>query len=272
MELQDNSKRNSHFKVPFSQLRIVEGLNIRSDYGDIQELANSIKENGVKMPLRGSSKSNLYYIVDGHRRFQAMQLLYNEGIEVSCNFIVQEKGTNDEQQVIDMFITNEGKALTPLEQAEGVRRLLAYGWTEKKIADRLAKSPSYINKLNLLNKAPEKLLNLIRSNEISSTLAIDVVSKNETTDFLKQFEKDKAEEEEKEELFEHDKGYSEPKFSERYTRKNFKKVNSFSELKKFVKGGDTDSIDPSKQEAYDFLVKILNNKVTIEDINEFFNS
>jgi ParB/RepB/Spo0J family partition protein len=281
------AKRTDMYKVPFSQLRIVEGLNIRKDYGDVESLAESIKENGVKNPLRGYKKGADFFVVDGHRRYAAMELLFNSGIEITAPFILQEKTTNDVQQVIDMIITNDGKSLTPIEIAEAVRRLFAYGLSEKKIAERLAKSVSYINKLNLLNKAPQKLINLIEQGVISATQAIDIVSSGEAYTFLQDYEKGKFskavekpveapvsnnnDSEEQVEYFEFEKEPVEKqKPVERITKKSFNKVNSWKDFSKFVKSS-ADEIKPERKEAFNFFVKVMENKVTLEEIQEFFS-
>jgi ParB/RepB/Spo0J family partition protein len=278
-------KRGDLYKVPFSKLQIVEGLNIRKDYGNVEELAESIKENGVKNPLRGYKKGEMFYVVDGHRRYSAMALLFNAGIEVTAPFILQEKSANDEQQVIDMIITNEGKSLTPLEIAEAIRRLLAYGWNEKKIAERLARSESSVIKLNKLNSAPKKLINLIESGVISATQAIEICFKGEAYMFIQDYEAGKFNvpveapapvkssennEEGEGKLFTHEKEPVEKKAPERITKKSFNKVNSWKDFSKFVKSS-ADEIKPERKEAFDFFRKVMENKVTIEEIQEFFS-
>ena len=56
------------------ELQVEEGFNVRYDYGNIEELSNSIVENGVKVPLRVYEKkdSGEKVIIDGHRRFNAI--------------------------------------------------------------------------------------------------------------------------------------------------------------------------------------------------------
>lgn len=72
-------KKGDVWKVPFDNLHLVEGLNIRTDYGDIEELAASILANGVKVALQGYRDGEQFYVVDGHRRYTALKLLADRG-------------------------------------------------------------------------------------------------------------------------------------------------------------------------------------------------
>ena len=58
-------KRKDLFIVDFSEVTLVDGFNVRYDYGDIDSLAESIRENGVKMPIRAYRENKKYQIVDG---------------------------------------------------------------------------------------------------------------------------------------------------------------------------------------------------------------
>lgn len=71
------------------------GGNIREDYGDsdgsFQETVDSIRENGIIMPLRGyRDKTNpeIWHTTDGHRRVKAAMKLYNEeGIVIRARIV-----------------------------------------------------------------------------------------------------------------------------------------------------------------------------------------
>lgn len=274
------AKRADIFKVPSSVLFLVDGLNIRTDYGDLQELADSIKENGVKVPLRGYKKiidgKEVYVVTDGHRRTKACQILLEQGIEILVPFIIEAKGYSDEQRLIDMFIMNEGKALNPLEQAEGVRRLIAYGYSEKEIAGKLAKSEGYIRKLNSLNSAPKKLINLIERGVISATLAINAIAEGKVQDIL-----DKSEpttvlpSDDKTEMNQANDGTEikdvQPSGGEKKITAKDISVNSIKEFKKFARNVDEDLLNESVIYIFQFAQKLVNNELTGEEIKEFFN-
>lgn len=279
-EIVSTAKRADMFKVPASNLRIKEGLNIRSDYGNIQELADSIKENGVKVPLRGYKEREngyeVFVVVDGHRRHTALQLLLEQGTEIIVPFITENKGYNDEQRLIDMFLMNEGKSLTPLEQAEGVRRLIAYGYSEKEIALKLAKSEVYVRKLNSLNSAPKAFRKLIEEGTISATLAIETIAKGQVEDLMNTIEENKKtpvkapENTNEQDTQSNDGKEIKDPTPARITKKDLKEQNSIKEFKKFMKNANEDLISESVLYVYQFAAKLANNELSFEEIKEFF--
>src|SRR5689334_13723541 len=110
-------KKRDLMMVPADNLLLIEGLNIREDMGDLEGLAASIKEHGVKVPLRGYKEkgADRYCVVDGHRRYAALQILASQGVNgILVPFVTEPQKYSDEQRVIDMFIMNDGKNLTPL--------------------------------------------------------------------------------------------------------------------------------------------------------------
>src|SRR5690606_28568233 len=89
---------------------LIVGDNIRQDLGDIEALAESIREIGLQIPLkakkvRGEDKFNL---VDGHRRFTAIQHLISLGVDVGKVPVVPFSG-NDEDRLITMLATGIGQ-------------------------------------------------------------------------------------------------------------------------------------------------------------------
>lgn len=179
-------KRRDMFFVNFENLKIVEGFNVRYDYGDIEELANSIEQNGVKVPLRGYKEGETFYITDGHRRYKALQLLNKKGLEISAPFVSEVKGYNDEQRTLDLVITNDGKRLTLLEEAEVYGRLLNYGWGVAEIAKKVGKSITHISNCTLLLEASTLLKKQIREDKVSASTVIEMLKKDGTAEVEEQ--------------------------------------------------------------------------------------
>lgn len=266
--------RTDLFRVPASKLKTIEGFNIRQDYGNIAELTESIRENGVKVPLRGyKDKDGSFIVVDGHRRYQAVKALLEQGVEVNVPFILEAKKYSDEQRLIDMFVMNEGKALTTLEQAEGVRRFIAYGYNEKDIAAKLAKSEGYIRKLNSLNTAPKKFIDLIRKGTISGTYAIEVIAKGQVDEVLNKAAEKVVPEDTAIEAHTSTDGQeikeTVPKSGGKITKKEMN-VNSFAEFKKYMKRASEEDMMPDVLVAYQFAVKLANNELTALQIQQYF--
>lgn len=269
------AKRGDIFKVPFSLIRVKEGFNIRKDYGNISELAESIEENGLKVAMRGYKDKEdgleVFVITDGHRRYKACTLLNDKGVELMIPFILENKGYNDEQRLVDMFITNEGKGLNPLEQAEGVQRLINYGYSEGEIAKKLAKSEGYIKKLNSLNSAPKKFLNLIEKGTISATLAISIIAEGKVEEIMQKLAAGESVQDTQDADGNEIKEVGSTKSGGKITKKDLGEVNSLKEFKKYARNKDEETIDPDVLPCFQFAMKLINNELTAEEIEEFFN-
>jgi len=185
MENEFNSRnrptRRDMFFINFEHLQVIEGFNVRYDYGDIEELAKSIEQNGVKVPLRGYKDGEVYKITDGHRRYKALELLHKKGIVVNAPFVSETKGYNDEQRTLDLVLTNDGKRLTLLEEAEVYGRLLNYGWNLSDIAKKVGKSLTHISNCALLLEASTLLKNQIRENKVSASTVIEMLKKDDNS-------------------------------------------------------------------------------------------
>ncbi|MCK6394881.1 ParB/RepB/Spo0J family partition protein [Zoogloea sp.] len=128
----------------------------RMDPGSLEELAASIKSQGVMQPILvrpigGSFDSRRYEIIAGERRWRAAQLA---GLnDVPC--LVRE--IPDEAALAMSLIENiQREDLNPLEEAGGIQRLIdEFGMTHQQAADAVGRSrPAASNLLRLLQLAP----------------------------------------------------------------------------------------------------------------------
>lgn len=261
-------KKRDLTMVPFELLVTREGFNVREDMGNIDELAASIKENGVKVPLRGYKEkgADKFYITDGHRRYSACALVVKQtGQSILVPFVLEPQGYNDEQRVLDMFITNEGKPLTPLEQSEGIHRLKNWGYSDADISKKIGKSTVYVWKLSYLYSAPKKLKTLIKEGKVSASLAMDFISKGEGESFLQAIESGKYESKENgNDLFPKEKS------KDKITRKDIQPINSFKVFKKVARDIDEKQLDSDKAKFFKWLCRMMNNELTEESIKRFF--
>ncbi|KKL05391.1 hypothetical protein LCGC14_2606530, partial [marine sediment metagenome] len=66
-------------KIKIKDIKI--GKRVREDFGDIKELSNNIKQNGMIVPIVIDKNNKL---VDGERRIKAYKLLKKK--EIECTF------------------------------------------------------------------------------------------------------------------------------------------------------------------------------------------
>lgn len=135
------------------------------DEGALTDLANSIKEHGVIMPLVvNRNPDGRYMIIAGERRYRAAKQAGLETVPV----IIKDY---DEKQIqeISLIENLQREDLNPIEAAYGMKRLMeGFGMTQENLAERLGKSrPAIANTLRLLTLSSE-VIDLVREGKLSS--------------------------------------------------------------------------------------------------------
>ena len=114
----------------------------------LNELADSIRENGVLQPLLVRKNGKGYEIIAGERRYQASKIAGLEELPV----IVKEV---DDQKMLELALIEnlQRSDLNPIEEAKGYRQLIkASGMTQEALSKAVSKSRSSItNSLRLLD-------------------------------------------------------------------------------------------------------------------------
>lgn len=114
----------------------------------LNELADSIRENGVLQPLLVRKKGKGYEIIAGERRYQASKIAGLEELPV----IVKEV---DDQKMLELALIEnlQRSDLNPIEEAKGYGQLIkASGMTQEALSKAVSKSRSSItNSLRLLD-------------------------------------------------------------------------------------------------------------------------
>lgn len=118
----------------------------------LQELSESIRENGVLQPLLVRKKGQKYEIIAGERRYQASKLAGIEKLPVII------KDVDDQKMLKLALIENLQRSdLNPIEEAKGYKKLLKEsGMTQEALSKAVSKSRSAItNSLRLLDLPDE---------------------------------------------------------------------------------------------------------------------
>ncbi|HEV2385945.1 MAG TPA: ParB/RepB/Spo0J family partition protein [Candidatus Acidoferrales bacterium] len=127
----------------------------RKSFGDIRELAESIREKGVLEPLlvRYTAREDLYFIISGERRYHASR-------EVGLKELPCIEKTADDAETLEISLIEnlQRKDLTPFEEADGLARLAEqFEYTHEEIARKIAKSRTSVTELLSLRVIPEGL-------------------------------------------------------------------------------------------------------------------
>ena len=122
------------------------------DKSTLEELAQSIRENGVLQPILVRQIGNNYQIVSGERRYRASKLAGMKSIPAVVRHLSEEK------TMLAALIENiQRQDLNPVEEARTLRDIiLNYGLTHDQLAEKVGKSRSALtNRLRLLQLPPE---------------------------------------------------------------------------------------------------------------------
>lgn len=134
-------------KISLSQ--IIDTGNVREDYHDIAELAQSIKDNGLMQPVvvkrAGTTPDGIqqYELIAGHRRKKAHEYLCAKGDDFNMIDAVVKTGDKLTLQLIENIQRND---LTAAERENGLAEMLNSGISQKEIAGKLSKSEQWVSK------------------------------------------------------------------------------------------------------------------------------
>jgi len=146
----------------------------RTQLGNIEELAASIREKGVLEPiLVRQIAPNRYQIISGERRYRAASLAGLDEIPAI------ELDVDDREQLEIALVENiQRKDLTPFEEAEGFALLQQkFGYTHEKISQVIGKSRTTITETLLINDIPDRIRVMCREAGISNKSVLVQVSR-----------------------------------------------------------------------------------------------
>ena len=133
----------------------------------IQELSQSIKENGLIQPIIVRKSPVLgYEILAGERRYRASIAAGLSEVPVIV------KQLSDQDMMLHSIIENlQRENLNPIEEAKAYQSLIDKGFTHTEIAEKMGKSRPYITNLVRLLGLPKHILTEVESGKLSQAHA-----------------------------------------------------------------------------------------------------
>lgn len=140
---------------------------VEFDQETLSELADSIKDRGVKTPIsvRTNPAGGGYIINHGARRYRASKLAGKETVPAYV-----DDDYTDEDQIIENIHRD---ALKPREIAEYIGRKLSQGKAQKDIAKALNKSKAWVSQHATLLDLPEAIAEAFKSGRTTDVTAIN---------------------------------------------------------------------------------------------------
>src|SRR5437763_241773 len=163
-ELTRRSGRSIGSMIPLSMIE-ANPDQPRTSLGNIEDLANSVREKGVLEPILVRQVApNKYQIISGERRFRAASMAGLDEIPAI------ELDVDDNEQIEIALIENiQRKDLTPFEEAEGFLMLQQkFDYTHERISQVIGKSRTTVTETLQINDIPDRIRILCRQAGISN--------------------------------------------------------------------------------------------------------
>jgi len=139
----NKTTKSDIYRIDPRNIIVQKDFNSRVDFGDLEELAEQIKEQGVLnpitvIPFKEEDGTEKYRLVDGERRYRATMLLINSGFEIPrIPALFQPKSTTEEEMLIQQLMRNEGKQFNEYELGIAYNKFRKLGYTNAEIAKKL---------------------------------------------------------------------------------------------------------------------------------------
>lgn len=131
----------------------------------LEELKNSIAENGVITPITVREVDSGYQLIAGERRLRAVQELQLPQIPA----YVLDIETDEQMLELSLVENIQRENLNPIEEAQGYQRLIdECGLTQEQVAAKVGKDRATVANFLRLLKLPEQVQESLRKKEISA--------------------------------------------------------------------------------------------------------
>jgi ParB family chromosome partitioning protein len=157
----------------------------RTDFSNLSELVESIREKGVLEPLlvRPSDVGGRFMIIAGERRFRA-------SLEVGLTELPCIELDVDDKAVAEISLIEnlQRKDLTPFEEADGLLALAErFGYTHEDIAKKIGKSRTSITETLSLASMPAEVRQLCRRADITAKSMLLQIVRQPTAEEMASF-------------------------------------------------------------------------------------
>ena len=130
---------------------------------------NKRKENGIEV----------YDLVSGHRRRLALIRCKENGIPIErVPVFVIGSNMNQADMLAHTMADSKNKHWTKSEKAEACTKFVNWGWSEKKIAEKIGESVGTVRTLLVLSSASPELKEAVDKKEVPQSTAIEIIGKS----------------------------------------------------------------------------------------------
>ena len=155
----------------------------------IRGMADVIKSEGVAafppITIR-RSEDGVIAVMAGWCRRRAHILAMEEGADIKGIQCIDAGKKSKEEITLDILTSNSGLPLSAMERAKAVKKLQAFLWSPADIAKKTGWSISTVNNLIALHDAPDAIIDMVNSGQVSATLATKIVKEKGADEAVKE--------------------------------------------------------------------------------------
>jgi ParB family chromosome partitioning protein len=162
---EEESRKDALFEVEVTHIS-ANPLQPRTDFDrtGLDELKQSIVENGVIQPITVRRVDEGYELIAGERRLRAIQELGYKKIPA----FVMDVDTDDQMLELALVENIQREDLNPIEQAKAFQQLMkGYGLTQETVAKKVGKDRATVANIIRLLKLPEQIQKSLKEGKIS---------------------------------------------------------------------------------------------------------
>lgn len=183
-----NQRSDSMYFLPVADIVVLDGYNVRVETESYQAHLKSIVASLLSDGFHVDSPLAVYpanidgvdkpVLIRGHTRLKAVLLANAAGANIDkVPVVFKAKSTSPTDLDLDLINSNSGRNLTPFETSVVIKRLMTQGMEPKEIVQKTGISLPHIDTLVTLASAPPRLASLVAHDEVSTSLAVDLIRK-----------------------------------------------------------------------------------------------
>ncbi|GAC1607123.1 MAG: hypothetical protein NVS3B3_09320 [Aquirhabdus sp.] len=145
----------------------------------IETLAKSIAAVGLLNPIIVRFQDGRAVLADGECRLRATLIAIERGADIKAIQAVPEvRGVSDDKRLLAQATRNMGKQMSDLEWASVISGMMAFGWTEDRVAEAVGKDVAWVEAKLTLAEAPEAVKALVEANVVAAGTVVKAIKKD----------------------------------------------------------------------------------------------
>ena len=176
METNKTKQNKEIFSIDPRNIVVPDGFNSRVNFGDINELAEQIRQCGMLNPVTvqatQTEDGEKYTLIDGERRYRAIMQLIEEGENINyIKAIIIPSNLTKKELYQQQAMRNEGKNFNEYEWAILTRKIQNDCGIDNvsEIAKMLGKNPGVVVYWLQILDMPEDFQELVRTNQLGGS-------------------------------------------------------------------------------------------------------